>query len=63
MIVSNVNAKLHGWWHIGTGLGVYYYIVYCEWLVPVLDKEKKEYRLHWFGPICYLRPTQTIKKE
>lgn len=49
-------SELHGWWHIGTALGVYYFVVFCEWIRPILANDKQKYRLHWIGPLCYLRP-------
>ncbi|KAI7891822.1 alkaline ceramidase 3 [Mucor mucedo] len=52
-------SELHGWWHIGTALGAYYFIVFCEWIRPVLYNKNETYRLYWIGPICYLRPTSS----
>ncbi|KAI8075664.1 hypothetical protein BDF21DRAFT_423415 [Thamnidium elegans] len=54
-------SELHGWWHIGTALGVYYFIVFCEWIQPVLVDSHNQYRLYWFGPLCYLRPLTKLK--
>jgi dihydroceramidase len=65
-ILAQVKKEKHilGIDYFCLALGVYYYIVYCEWLVHVLSKEKKEYRLHWCGPVCYIRSTtETTKKE
>ncbi|KAH8893724.1 alkaline phytoceramidase [Thozetella sp. PMI_491] len=37
----------HGWWHILTGIGAYYLILWRVWLVRVLDGSEHEYMLHW----------------
>ncbi|CAO3581065.1 unnamed protein product [Absidia cylindrospora] len=52
-----VLTQLHGWWHIGTSLGVYYFSVFVEWVCQILDEtNKQEYELVWVAFICYLRP-------
>ncbi|KAI8885255.1 alkaline ceramidase 3-like protein [Backusella circina FSU 941] len=60
-LITGSISELHGWWHIGTGLGVYYFIVFCEWVNPILRSSSQRYRLHWLGPLCYLRPV--VKKD
>lgn len=35
--------ELHGWWHILTGTGVYYYVVYLEYLRLFIIKRENEY--------------------
>ncbi|KAI8081392.1 ceramidase [Halteromyces radiatus] len=53
-------SQLHGWWHIGTSLGVYYFTVYVEWICKILDDTiKQKYELVWIGFICYLRPVKS----
>ncbi|KAI8333860.1 ceramidase [Chlamydoabsidia padenii] len=50
-------TQLHGWWHIGTSLGVYYFTVFVEWVQLILDENnKQQYELIWVGIICYIRP-------
>ncbi|KAK4517260.1 uncharacterized protein ATC70_000592 [Mucor velutinosus] len=57
-------SELHGWWHIGTGLGVYYFIVFCEWIQPTLAaNDKRSFKLYWAGPLCYLRLTDQMNKK
>ncbi|KAI8150128.1 ceramidase [Fennellomyces sp. T-0311] len=57
-------SELHGWWHIGTGLGVYYFVVYCEWVHQVMNGKAPRYEIKWIGPLCYLRPAQgQLKKQ
>ncbi|RCH88137.1 hypothetical protein CU097_010249 [Rhizopus azygosporus] len=53
-------SELHGWWHIGTALGSYYFVVFCEWVQQVLNNQR--YTLHWMGPVCYLQPADKAKK-
>ncbi|KAI9365054.1 alkaline dihydroceramidase [Pilaira anomala] len=56
-------SELHGWWHIGTALGAYSFIVFCEWIQPVLRDSPDKYKLCWFGPISYLRPLNKFKSS
>jgi len=37
----------HGWWHIMTGIGSYFYIVWAIWLRHCLNDRKEEYVLNW----------------
>lgn len=37
----------HAWWHIFTGLGAYYFIIWRVWLERCLDGGEAEYRLYW----------------
>lgn len=37
----------HGWWHILTGLGGYYFISWRVWLQRCLDGDEKEFMLKW----------------
>ncbi|ORX60632.1 alkaline phytoceramidase [Hesseltinella vesiculosa] len=56
-------SQLHGWWHIGTSLGVYYYVVYTQWIHQLLDEtNKQKYQLVWKGFVCYLKPVKQHKE-
>ncbi|KAJ5899109.1 hypothetical protein N7495_003853 [Penicillium taxi] len=37
----------HGWWHIMTGIGAYFYIVWGIWLRHCLNKKQDQYQLRW----------------
>lgn len=37
----------HAWWHIFTGLGAYYFIIWRVWLERCLDGGEAEFLLHW----------------
>ncbi|KAJ5362178.1 hypothetical protein N7541_003022 [Penicillium brevicompactum] len=37
----------HGWWHVMTGIGAYYYIVWGIWLRHCLNNRQDEYHLRW----------------
>ncbi|KAF8867260.1 alkaline ceramidase [Acephala macrosclerotiorum] len=37
----------HGWWHVMTGIGSYYYIVWAVWLRHCLNERQDEYVLNW----------------
>ncbi|EMF16865.1 alkaline dihydroceramidase Ydc1 [Sphaerulina musiva SO2202] len=37
----------HGWWHLGTGTGAYFYIVWGIWLRHCLNGRADEYELEW----------------
>ena len=39
----------HGWWHIFTGSGVYYYLVYEQYLRLWLQGTQKFYKFTWVG--------------
>ncbi|KAH3680649.1 hypothetical protein WICMUC_000206 [Wickerhamomyces mucosus] len=59
--------ELHGWWHILTGLGVYYYIVYLEYLRILLIGKNSKYELkEWFGifpEIRLIKDEKILKKN
>ena len=45
-------TELHGWWHIWTGIGVYHYIVFIEYLRSYIksvaeDKKSSKPTLIW----------------
>ncbi|KAF2234622.1 alkaline phytoceramidase [Viridothelium virens] len=37
----------HGWWHLMTGIGAYFYITWGIWLRHCLDGRQDEFELHW----------------
>lgn len=37
----------HAWWHIFTGLGAYYFIIWRVWLERCLDGGEVDFVLHW----------------
>jgi len=37
----------HGWWHIMTGIGSYFYIVWAIWLRYCLNDKQDKYMLYW----------------
>ncbi|KAL8841710.1 MAG: hypothetical protein Q9176_003105 [Flavoplaca citrina] len=37
----------HGWWHLLTGIGAYYYLVWGIWLRHCLNGRQDEYSLTW----------------
>lgn len=46
----------HGWWHIFTGTGVYFYLVYIEYLRCFLSGTQEFYTFKWVWglPVVYL---------
>lgn len=55
----------HGWWHIMTGIGSYYYIVWAIWLRHCLNERQGEYSLNWPSilsvPECIRAPSSQLK--
>ncbi|RUP49631.1 ceramidase-domain-containing protein [Jimgerdemannia flammicorona] len=52
-------SELHGWWHIGTALGCYYYIVFNEWIQQILAGNSQVFELHWaLGFVPYIRKAE-----
>ncbi|KAF2761599.1 alkaline phytoceramidase [Pseudovirgaria hyperparasitica] len=37
----------HGWWHLMTGTGAYFYITWGVWLRHCLNGKQDEYEMHW----------------
>ncbi|KAK5008423.1 alkaline ceramidase ydc1 [Cryomyces antarcticus] len=37
----------HGWWHLMTGIGAYFYITWGIWLRHCLNGKQDQYELHW----------------
>ncbi|KAI0025607.1 alkaline phytoceramidase [Xylariomycetidae sp. FL0641] len=50
----------HAWWHLMTGLGAYYYIVWRIFIQKCLDGEEDKYGLYW--PTWISLP-QVIRRE
>ncbi|KAE8870249.1 hypothetical protein PTNB29_00593 [Pyrenophora teres f. teres] len=50
----------HGWWHLMTGTGAYFYIVWGVWLRHCLNYRQDEYELDW--PKYWTMP-QVIKRQ
>ncbi|RFU35418.1 hypothetical protein B7463_g1006, partial [Scytalidium lignicola] len=55
----------HGWWHIMTGIGSYFYIVWAIWLRHCLNERQGEYSLNWPSvfslPECIKTPSPQSK--
>ncbi|KAI1814627.1 alkaline dihydroceramidase [Poronia punctata] len=37
----------HAWWHLMTGIGAYYYIVWRTWIQRCLDGDEDKFTLNW----------------
>ncbi|CAJ2513365.1 Uu.00g014840.m01.CDS01 [Anthostomella pinea] len=37
----------HAWWHLMTGIGAYYYIIWRIYIQRCLDGDEDKFRLHW----------------
>ncbi|KAI2620780.1 alkaline dihydroceramidase [Xylaria nigripes] len=44
----------HAWWHLMTGIGAYYYIVWRLWIHKCLDGDEDKFQLYW--PSVYQLP-------
>ncbi|KAG0649544.1 Alkaline ceramidase [Hyphodiscus hymeniophilus] len=56
----------HGWWHIMTGIGSYFYIVWAIWLRLCLSEKQDEYMLNWpslFFSLPEVIPIASVKKK
>ncbi|ODV87548.1 hypothetical protein CANARDRAFT_97527 [[Candida] arabinofermentans NRRL YB-2248] len=49
----------HGWWHIFTGFGIYYFILYNQLLCTWMHDMQDQYELVWFGIFAEVR----LKKD
>ncbi|TGJ85992.1 hypothetical protein E0Z10_g2731 [Xylaria hypoxylon] len=49
----------HAWWHLMTGLGAYYYIVWRIWMHRCLDGDEDKFRLYW-PSVFYLPEVKTV---
>lgn len=52
----------HGWWHIMTGVGSYFYIVWAIWLRYCMTQSQDKYALNWPGVVSSL-PEVVLRKE
>jgi dihydroceramidase len=50
----------HGWWHLMTGTGAYFYIVWGIWLRHCLNYRHDEYELYW--PTWFTMP-EVVKSQ
>ncbi|KAG7124282.1 Alkaline ceramidase 3 like protein [Verticillium longisporum] len=53
----------HGWWHLMTGLGGYYYIVWGIWLRRCLGGRENEYKLLWQGHLLSVPQVVRVKEK
>lgn len=55
----------HGWWHLFTGTGVYFYLVYMEYLRCWLTKTQSYYLFGWmYGlPVVVLRDPEGLERH
>lgn len=51
----------HGWWHLMTGTGAYYYLVWGIWLRHCLNFKQDEYVLYW--PRITVMPTVVRRQK
>lgn len=49
----------HGWWHLLTGTGIYFYLTFEEYLRCFLNGTAKFYLYEWYGPL----PVVVLKDE
>ncbi|KAI0907890.1 alkaline dihydroceramidase [Ustulina deusta] len=49
----------HAWWHLMTGIGAYYYIVWRVWIHRCLDGDEDKFRLYW-PSVYYLPEVRTV---
>ena len=55
--------ELHGWWHIGTAFGTYYWIVFSNYIRIILLHKENEYNIKWgLGFVPYVAKTSAISK-
>ncbi|AET40912.1 alkaline dihydroceramidase Ecym_7059 [Eremothecium cymbalariae DBVPG len=47
MLPFGTLLELHAWWHVLTGTGVYYYVVYLIYLRQLLHNRRDKYMLIW----------------
>ncbi|KAG2178293.1 hypothetical protein INT44_001443 [Umbelopsis vinacea] len=44
-------SQLHGFWHIMTGLGVYFYVVYNEYIYQIFTGRGDQFKLIWVAGV------------
>ncbi|KAI1304725.1 alkaline dihydroceramidase [Xylaria venustula] len=50
----------HAWWHLMTGIGAYYSIVWRVWIHRCLDGDEDKFRLYW-PSVFYLPEVRTVE--
>ncbi|CAG8550436.1 12899_t:CDS:2 [Funneliformis mosseae] len=57
--------ELHGWWHIGTAFGTYYWIVFSSYIRVILLRKENEYNIKWgLGFVPYVvKVSKNSRKE
>jgi len=56
--------ELHGWWHIGTAFGTYYWVVFSSYIRVVLLHKDNEYHIKWkLGFVPYVAKINNISKK
>ena len=56
--------ELHGWWHVGTAFGTYYWIVFSNYIRVVLSHKENEYDIKWgLGFVPYVAKINTTSKK
>ncbi|KAI0548623.1 alkaline dihydroceramidase [Xylaria curta] len=50
----------HAWWHLMTGIGAYYYIVWRIWIHRCLDGDENKFRLYW-PSVFYLPEVRAVE--
>ncbi|KAI9819944.1 MAG: hypothetical protein M1827_006514 [Pycnora praestabilis] len=53
----------HGWWHLMTGTGSYFYITWCIWLRHCLNGRQDEYELQWPHILSLPEIVKTTKSD
>lgn len=51
----------HGWWHLFTGIGVYHYLVYLQYLRQFLINKQDQYQVNW--SCCNLLPHLDLRSN
>lgn len=52
----------HGWWHIFTSFGIYYFVIYNEILSTYMEGKQDLYELVWHGPVIEVVLKENLKK-
>lgn len=53
----------HGWWHLMTGIGAYFYIVWGIWLRHCLNGRQDEFQLVWPSMLASLPRVERVRHE
>ncbi|KAI0398415.1 alkaline dihydroceramidase [Xylariaceae sp. FL0594] len=52
----------HAWWHLMTGIGAYYYIMWRIWIHRCLDGDENKFRLDW-SSVFHLPEIKPVDSE